>query len=151
MRGPARTRRFSIVAILSLSGFVVLAGAAVKSFSSWNAWGMGSHQRVLLTHGYIQYARFRITVLPVSRATLMLERSHSIGSLPDLPDRSFLGFSYEHDQSRGPIARYEGHYFWVPLWFPLLLLLIAPALWVIARPITGQAFPVITDAGRKRG
>lgn len=151
MNRPNRTRRFSVAAILSLLAFVTLAIAGIRSFSNWNAWGMGSHKRVLLTHGYIQYARFRITVLPVSRATLMLERSHSIGSLPDLPDRSFLGFSYEHDQSRGPSARYEGHYFWVPLWFPLLLLLIAPALWVIARPITGQAFPVITDAGRKRG
>ena len=74
----------------------------------------------------------------------MLERSHSVGSLPDLPDRSFLGFSYEHEKSLGEVARYEGRYFWLPLWFPLLLLLIAPVRWLISRR-SRPAFPVITD------
>jgi len=34
--------------------------------------------------------------------------------------------------------------FWIPLWFVLLLLLIAPALWLVARPTNAPAFPVIT-------
>jgi len=34
---------------------------------------------------------------------------------------------------------------WVPLWFPLLLLLITPARWLIARPTNAPAFPVIAE------
>ena len=34
----------------------------------------------------------------------------------------------------------------IPLWFPLLLLLIAPVRWLIARPQYVPAFPVIADA-----
>lgn len=33
----------------------------------------------------------------------------------------------------------------VPLWIPLLLLLIAPVCWLIAQPANIAAFPVVTD------
>ena len=39
----------------------------------------------------------------------------------------------------------------VPIWFPLLLLLIAPVCWLIARPANAPAFPIVTDGNRERG
>jgi len=40
------------------------------------------------------------------------------------------------------------HAVWVPLWFPLFLLLIIPMYWLIARSANGPAFPVIADTTR---
>ncbi|HEX5243521.1 MAG TPA: hypothetical protein VFW23_09705 [Tepidisphaeraceae bacterium] len=40
----------------------------------------------------------------------------------------------------------ESFVYGVPVWFPLLLLFIAPARWLIARLASAPAFPVITDA-----
>jgi len=39
----------------------------------------------------------------------------------------------------------------IPLWLTLLLVLIGPVRWLIARPANAPAFPVITDTKQKRG
>jgi len=58
----------------------------------------------------------------------------------------FLGFAVWKRVMRFPKATGTGSVFYVraPLWPLLILLIIAPARWLIARPENAPAFPVIT-------
>lgn len=42
MRRPARTRRLSLAAILSLLAFMAVTGVGIRSFRIYDAWGSGT-------------------------------------------------------------------------------------------------------------
>lgn len=145
MRRPSRIRRLSVAAIVSLLVFVAVAWIGVRSFRIRSAYELGDHQRILITRGYFQYYACRFTPLPVR---LEVDYAGPMAMVPDMPRKAYLGFSFEHRSQNLLTSLFDVDLFWLPLWFPLSLLLIAPALWLIARPAKVPAFPVIADERR---
>lgn len=142
MKRPTRTRRLSIAAITSLLAFMALASAGVRSFWTWDGWvfpGEAELTGIMLHRGSI------FCVHPTGE-TLQGGIRHVTGPAqadPGFPG-SILGFFVSKDLDHGADGE-RTFALQVPLWFPLLLLLIAPVRWLIARPAEGPAFPVITD------
>jgi len=148
MHRPARTRRLSIAALVCCALFVVAAGAGVRSFWKQDSWIYGTDKRVV---GFGS-GRGRIVGLYISApADIKISHGH----------QSWDATSFEFPSPMLPVAvvRQTDHLLlvgdliqravWVPLWFPLLLLLIAPARWLIARPANAPAFPVIAETRQK--
>ena len=152
MRRPTRTRRLSIVAIVSLVVFVGLAGAGVRSYTTWDEWQFNIHHSVGIYHGYFYYWNTHLTLPP--GITPKWTSGHSSGgqtTAEPLPYKSFLGFFYDREGGLDRYPAYPDDYqssIYIPLWFPLLLLLILPVRWLIARRANAPASPVITDAKR---
>ena len=73
--------------------------------------------------------------------------THLSASAIDFPvPKNVLGFAVENRVEHHELGSEKVFAVRIPVWFPLLLLLIAPARWLIARPADAPAFPVITDA-----
>lgn len=144
MRRPTRTRRLSITALISLTALVSLGGLGARSFWNWDAWGTKNNRMMALGDGCIIYMHTTGTGPSTSVGYL-----HGDVQPDDFEYRSVLGFifssDFTHDHPPG-VRTFEVH---LPLWFPILLLLIAPLRWLIARPANAPAFPVITDATQK--
>ena len=143
MRRPTRTRRLSIAAMMALAVFVAVAAVGARSLWIVDSWY------------YRHSIGFRL-------------EGGRFGCMYESSDRDNPGFTFTHFTFRTmphqvlPVfwkfhvhhATYaatfpggsHGHtkvsVVWIPLWFPLLLLLIAPARWLIARPAKGRAFPI---------
>jgi len=142
MRRPTRTRRLSIAALVCCALFVVTAGTGLRSFWKQDSWIYGTDKRVV---GFGS-GRGRIVGLYISApADIKILHGH----------QSWDATSFEFPSPILPVAvvRQTDHLLvgdltqravWVPLWFPLLLLLIAPARWLIARPANAAAFLVVT-------
>lgn len=138
MRRPTRTRRLSIAAIVSLAAFALLAGAGVRSFWTWDSWKLGPQSAIGLEDCRILFAHGSRNLFPGP--------THQTGYSGRIPGDSVLGFSYTHLRIPMPKTTAEAFVYGVPIWFPLLLLLIIPIRWLIARSTSAPAFPVITDA-----
>ncbi len=137
MRRPTRTRRLSIAAIVSLMAFVVVSGASVRSFWIYNGWGFGRFRYLDLQRGRVVYERF-------SGGSFETMADHSrFLSNPATPLDALSTFKFAVlDQTLfGGIRVFV---IWTPLWPILLLLLIAPLRWLVARPANAPAFPVLT-------
>jgi len=143
MRRPTRTRRLSIAAIISSLAFAVIAGAGVRSVWIWDHWYFKTWKTIGLSEGRVVYRQMWGSEL----AGITDPRFHESGHTErvDLPTVfKFSASSFDFDPSRPGGLRDSG--VWIPLWFPLLLLLIEPVRWLIARPASAPAFPVVTDA-----
>src|SRR6185437_15319971 len=148
MRRPSRTRRLSISATMSIAIFVVVAGAGVRSFLTWDALDFGVGNRILISHGYLQYSHTWISQAPgypVQPQSLSHESGHDL-STPGSLGRHFMGFSYSHIKASQTSNCLDVYELWIPLWFPLLLLFLAPLRWLIAQHTYVRAFPVLNDA-----
>ncbi len=137
MRRPTRTRRLSIAATVSLLAFAVVAAAHVRSWWFTDVLDFGRYHYIELTGGCIIFEH-----LPGPMTDAMTDKAgftswHDRGST----DASHvLEFSVKH-----VVNRFSDYFIIrIPLWFPLLLLLIAPIRWLIARPANAPAFPVVT-------
>ena len=138
MRRPTRTRRLSIAATVSLLAFVVVAGAGVRSLWTWDVWTDGNGRVVGLEQGCIIYTH-TVAARPDAPST------HLSGNAKDLPvPKNVLGFAVENRVEHNQFGNEKVFGLRVPVWFPLLLLLIAPVRWIFARPATTMAFPVVT-------
>ncbi len=134
MRRPTRTRRLSIAAIVSLLLFAMVAVPGIRSFWTWEVWSNHNGRLVIaLVRGRVSYLRASEVV-----TQLLPPGYSSYKSSPDWNSirESLWGFRIDNDQ-----ALFMMH---VPIWPLLLLLLIAPARWLIARPVDAAAFPVVT-------
>jgi len=146
MRRPTRTRQLSIAAIMSLLATVVKAGAGFRSFWSYDIYGIygsGAWQGIGIEKGRVVFMRTWGTAL----TTQSYPAGHFSGKENLGVPWGVCGFSVNKESS--PPAPYpDAHTFVLamPLWLLLLLLLIAPVRWLIARPANASAFPVITDA-----
>lgn len=144
MRRPTRTRRLSITAILSFVAFVVTATSGIRSFWSMDEFDFGQDRAIALNGGCLHYARasFKFRQDPFGHLTWR----YQIITYPN----NFLGFATWKGVVRFSKGTGTGtgsvFHLRVPLWPLLLLLLIAPLRWLIARPANAPAFPVITDA-----
>jgi len=146
MRRPARTRRLSIAAIVSLLTFFVITAAGVRSHHTLDRWNWRG-RRIILISGCVLCAYDPASV------NFPIHESYSAVNafIPELfvpPGWSIAGFSKNEIEH---VALGSGEpstelCLKIPLWFPLLLLLIAPIRWLIARPANAAAFPVITSA-----
>jgi len=140
MRRPTRTRRLSIAALTSSLAFVIVACAGIRSFWTYDAW-----QTVVHGEGYA-------FVLECGTAGFVCRSGEAIPSEPgghvhgdENPDRYAVLFGIREFQFH--VSRKEAEIdLRIPVWPLLLLLLIAPVRWLIARPANAPAFPVITDA-----
>jgi len=150
MRRPIRTLRLSIAAVLSLLAFVVVCAAEVNSFWDVHIWQAETGRTVELFGGRIGYQHpdaprfgpgghisFKAALITTPKRRIIADaiwgfeiRRFAIHSMldPSDVDKFFL------------VA--------APLWPFILLLLIAPVRWLIARPANAPAFPVVTDAKR---
>jgi len=142
MRRPSRTRRLSIVAIVSLLAFVAVAAAGIRSLWVFDAIGKPNQ------HGgwAIELADARATFELVlsTGASGPIGRGHVSARLR--PNSSVVGRAIWGFQAQKTVLPgMKLIQIITPLWLPLLLLLIAPVLWVIARPANAPAFPVIAD------
>jgi len=138
MRRPTRTRRLSIAAIASLLGFVVVAAAAIRSFRVASDTKIGWRNDILLEGGYITY-------LHIYQTREVRDQS---GNLKWPIKFRWIGGGFRVGQ--WILTLYKQYTFVqcgieLPVWFPLLLLLIAPVRWLIARPANAPAFPVIAN------
>ena len=148
MRRPTRTRRLSIAAVLSLLAFGVVAAAGARSFWVLDNLSLGAHQVIFVNRGCLVYdhestdGNLSSPFIAQHGSVLIEERAFSVGKIlsADWVHAGFWG-------GKGTDGfRYCERYFGMPLWPLLLLLLIAPARWLIARPVDAAAFPVVTDA-----
>lgn len=125
--------------MVSLVALLALAGAAVRSFRVASDTKIGWRNDILLDGGYITYLHIYQT----------REARDQSGNLKWPIKFRWIGGGFRVGQW---ILILSNEYTFVqcgiefPLWFPLLLLLIAPVRWLIARPASASAFPVITDA-----
>jgi len=132
----------SIAALVCCALFVVAAGAGVRSFWKQDSWIYGRDKRVV---GF-GFGRGRMVGVYLSvPAGINITFGH----------QSWDATSFEAPSPILPVAvvKKTDHLLsvgdliqravWVPLWFPLLLLLIAPARWLIARPANAPAFLVV--------
>lgn len=150
MRRPARIRRLSIAALLSCSLFLIIAVATARSFWIWESWHLDGWS-IGLDRGSAIYVSGQVNRPPYTDDS-------GPTSAPDIEAAlfpvkwSFLGFSERPEKwpvtIRPPIKMVEIIVFKIPMWCPLLSLLIAPLWWLIARPANSPASSVITDANR---
>jgi hypothetical protein len=129
---------------VSLLAFVAVAGAGIRSFWRMDELDFGQERATALNGGYLHYARasFKLGQGFVEHQS----RRYQVIAYPN----NFLGFAIWKQVVRFPNATGKIFRVRVPLWFPLLLLLIAPVRWLIARPQYALAFPVVTDAKWER-
>lgn len=124
----------------SFLAFAVMAGAGIRSFWRMNEVDFGQERAAALNGGYLHYARASFKLgqgLVVHRS-----RRYVVIAYPN----NFLGFSMWKQVMPFPKASGTIFRLRVPLWFPLLLLLIAPVRWLVARPQYVPAFPVVANA-----
>lgn len=126
-----RTRRLSIAAIASSFLFLLIGGAGLRSLSFRGAILFGDSQLFGVVDGCAIYFK----EIPFANAEKQ----------PRPFEYGFLGFSVVryHLPSAPSVVYFRAA---IPLYLPLLLLLIAPIRWLVARPLNAPAFPVITDA-----
>lgn len=138
MHRPTRTRRLSIAAITSCAFFVIVAAVVVRSF--WTA------DLLILRPGTTVVIDNSVVLFAHAPPDLIVGASHQ--SWPTRPyalNWSILKLSHtrhiihREGTGAGTISVYG-----IPPWPPLLLLLIAPVRWLIARSENVPAFPVIT-------
>lgn len=131
-----------IAAVASLLAFVVVAALGVRSFRTWDAlsirnWTIG------VAGGYLMYGQAS------GKGVIYPPSGHLSGPMQphlwDMPG-GILGFASKTMTFRTPFGVEKDVAVRIPLWFVLLLLLIAPAPWLVGRPANGPAFPVVTDA-----
>lgn len=142
MRRPTRTRRLSIAATVSLLAFVVVAIVGVRSLWTWDVFTDGNGRVVGLEQGCVIFTH-TIATRPDAPST------HLSGSVQDLPvPKNVLGFAVENRIEHNQFGDDKIFGVRIPLWFPLLLLLLAPMRWLIARPTDAPAFPIVAEAKR---
>lgn len=137
-----RTRRLSIVAVVSFVAFVVVAVITIRSFWLSDGWADNSGHFIALEGGRIAYTHIFVPNY--------LPSGHLPASMS--PDRQVLenaiwGFrayksSIPSDPSGQAIPAFRAA---VPLWPLLVLLIVAPVRWLRAQQSNEPAFPVITD------
>ena len=134
MRRPTRTRRLSIAAIWSLLAFFVVAGAGARSY--WIADELtGVRSQIGFAGGCVYLERI---IAPNGFAV----RGHTSFHIDPHGRAIFPGFS---TRTVRYAPKFEMDSVIVPIWPLLLLLLIAPVWWLIARSANAPAFPVITE------
>jgi len=139
MHRPTRTRRLSIAAILSLVGLVVIAGAGVRSFWTMDELDFGHDRAIALNGGCLHYAHASFLV---NRYRIQhLSRKYQVITSP----RTNLGFGVWNQVLSPKQTVFRAC---APIWPFLLLLLIVPVCWLIARPAATSAFPIITSTDR---
>lgn len=139
MRRPIRTRRLSIVATVSCAAFLVVASAGIRSFWITDELDLGQHRAIGLIGGSAIYVRtaYKITPHPFRYQSGHYKKiQHPPG---------ILGFVIWTQVLRVSGRNFKVFFAGVPLWPLLLLLLIAPARWMMALPVRAAAFPVVTD------
>ena len=145
MRRPIRTRRLSITSIGSLLAFVVVAGVGTRSFWTWDSL-TAMNRAIGLEGGYFIY--MQVWGAPANNFDTGHQSADMRPHVLDMPG-GVLGFAIKRGSSTSPTRVEKDITIRIPLWFPLLLMLIAPARWLIARPPSAPAFPVVTDAKRE--
>lgn len=154
MRRPIRTRRLSIAGILSLLAFVNVAVVGAKSF--WIGEGRGSSSNfdgwfITLRNGCVTCRHLVSSTGSIPLYRLVEHHQGDVSSFPfpEGPHKSVLGFTFYYAHRSPPTPFSKEFCLTVPLWLPLLLLLIAPVRYLVALPANTTAFPVIADAEKK--
>jgi len=133
---------------MSFAALLALSLAGIRSFWTSDALYLPAGCRLLISHGYFQYSHTWISQAP---GYPLKERSLSYESgldpmEPGSLGTHFLGFSYLHIKASQTSNCLDLFELWIPLWFPLLLLLIMPGRWLAARPVSAPAFLIATDS-----
>lgn len=148
MHRPTRTLRLSVAAIVSLLAFVVAAAAGMRSFWISDTLIFAFCQsEIVLSSGCVTCARIKsVGMEGFDRSKHLSDRvapdKHNIA-------RAIWGFRAwrivlpHRSGVREEISALEA-----PLWSLLLLLIIAPARWLLARPANAPAFPIIAETCR---
>ncbi|HEX5243836.1 MAG TPA: hypothetical protein VFW23_11290 [Tepidisphaeraceae bacterium] len=122
--------------MLSLLAFGVIAAAGVRSFWTVDSWMHGDRRVVGMALGRGRaYVSLPIEVNVQQSSDAKLFETHS----------AIFPVAFVNKVYHLPSGDLRQHAVWVQLWFPLLLLLIIPMCWLVARPANAPAFPVITD------
>lgn len=150
MQRRIRTRRLSFAATMSFAALLALSLAGIRSFWTSDALYLPAGCRLLISHGYFQYSH---TWISQASGYPLKERSLSYESgldpmEPGSLGRRFLGFSFFHIKASQTSNCLDLFELWIPIWFPLLILLIAPVRWLIARSGNAPAFPIIAETCR---
>ena len=136
MLRPTRTRRLSIAAVVSLLAALALAGAGVRSFWSTCELDFGRVRFIALKGGCVVYTHISG---PLTQRISNKSGFISYSDPQPMDASTVLKFSVFHKT----YGRSDYFSVRIPLWPLLLLLLIAPMRWLIARPEDTLAFPVV--------
>ena len=157
MQRLTRTGRLSVIAVASILAFACLAGIDARSYSIQNTWTLQPTPRGKVMERIFTLNRGRISYEEVSWITATQPSDlRDLGYMsgdpksPSAGHRSILGLS----ETKEVVLILKDCTLVllvvdVPLWPLLLLLLIAPIRWLIARPANAPAFPVIAEARQK--
>lgn len=143
MQRPIRTSWMSIAAMVSFAAFAVLTVFAVRSFWTWDLLSDGVSEMITLSDGCVMY-----THTSTSGASGTSLNGHIAGrGYPNRRSlrRAILGFSATRSILPSGLGQLQISQVTLPLWPLLLLLIVMPLLWLIARPPPRPAFNVITD------
>lgn len=142
MRRPIRTRRLSITAILSLLLFAVMAVAEVRSLWITDIWFFGNSTFIKTPEGCVHYTRISGNFVShiTDRSVHDSWNAHATPAVSLFKPRFTIWRSPGNDFQQVDVI--------VPLVFPLPLLIVAPVLWLVARPAKVPAFPVVTSVRR---
>lgn len=143
MRRPTRTRRLSIAATVSLLAFLVVAAAGIRSLWVFDAIGTPTQAGGWAVE--LADARATFELVLSAGASGPTGRGHVSARLR--PNSSIVGRAiWGFRAQKTVLPRMEMFQIITPLWLPLLLLLIAPMSWLIARQANPPAFPVVNEA-----
>lgn len=145
MRRPTRTRRLSIAALASLLAFVVVSGAGVRSLWVRDTW-TGSTVEVELLGARAIYTQISVAgVLPAGHT-----ESRTKPSVRMFEEAwKFHWAKHVLQDPAFPSGKLWFITIHIALWPFLLLLLIIPFCWLVARPANAPAFPVVADADHR--
>ena len=140
-----------IVALLSMVAFLAVAAVGVRSLwvhDSFYEFGDFGDREIDIYNGCVAFRR-QAPNSPRKLITLIVARGHTATQLTPSPHsvgQAFRGFEKtETDLTASKIIVVK-----TPVWPLLLLLLVAPMRWLIARSPNAPAFPVITDAKQSK-
>ena len=136
--------------MVSLLAFVAVEGAGMRSFQTWDNLRIGLYRLIILNDDCIVYAHASANSIHHSplfdQKPIFFEERFTFAS--EFPSSwNIAGFWGGHLKG----SRIDEVYFGVPLWPLLLLLLVAPVRWLMARPANAPAFPVVTDTKPRFG
>ncbi len=115
--------------MVSLLAFAVVVGAGVRNLRVWDSWNT-PRLNIGLYRGCACYSQS-------AKAEQGACFKHYSGRIPQNAAIALKFESFSSAQTRQFGIR-------IPLWFPLVLLLIVPLYWVMALPVSSRAFLVVT-------
>lgn len=130
---------------MSLVVFAAVAGAGVRSLWSLDLWESGNGRWGIVLAG----GRAHFNHMSGLAAQYPPTGHVHVDVRPNRSDIAQMVWGFRIDRDTLPFDNGRYSILHTPIWPLLLLLLIVPVRWLIARPACASAFPVIANANQR--